>query len=130
MTKDWENLSVSIHKGKLPNLPFLELKNEILGEAYDASISFVNSKTALSLNKKHRDKDYIPNTLSFPCSENLGEVFLQLETIYAQAADFEMTKDKYLLFIFIHSLLHLKGHDHGEKMDKLEQKYLQKYATI
>lgn len=130
MQQDWENLTVSIHKGKLPNLPFLELKNEILGKDYEASISFVDEKTAKKLNKSHRQKDYIPNTLSFPYSHKSGEVFLQLETIYLQAPEFEMSKTKYLLYIYIHSLLHLKGLNHSTKMEKLEEEYLQKYATI
>ena len=57
MQQDWENLTVSIHKGKLPNLPFLELKNEILGKDYEASISFVDEKTAKKLKKGQFDLD-------------------------------------------------------------------------
>jgi len=130
MITDYGQLTVSIHKGKLPNLPFLELKNEILGEEFELSVNFVDQKTAQKLNKQHRGKDYIPNTLSFPYSETSGEIFLQLETIYQQAPEFEMSEDKYLLYIYIHSLLHISGLDHGQKMEKLEDKYLQKYATI
>lgn len=130
MIQEWNNLILSIHKGKLPNLPFLELKNDILGEGFELSVNFVDQKTAQKLNKQHRQKDYIPNTLSFPYSKSSGEIFLQLETIYAQASEFEMTKEKYLLYIYIHSILHIKGLDHGKKMEDLEKKFLGKYAII
>lgn len=129
MTLELENTTVSIHKGKLPNLPFLELKEDILGKDFDLSLSFVSEKEAKNLNKKHRGKDYIPNTLSFPYSPKSGEIFLQLETILSQAPEFEMSEPTYLLYIYIHSLLHLKGLDHGSEMDKLEKKYLQKYSA-
>ncbi len=49
MITDYGQLTVSIHKGKLPNLPFLELKNEILGEEFELSVSFVDQKTAQKL---------------------------------------------------------------------------------
>lgn len=130
MITDYGQLTVSIHKGKLPNLPFLELKNDILCDEFELSVNFVDPKTAQKLNKQHRNKDYIPNTLSFPYSKNSGEIFLQLETIYSQALEFEMSEEKYLLYIYIHSLLHISGLDHGQKMEKLEEKYLEKYATI
>lgn len=130
MTADYGQLTVSIHKGKLPYLPFLELKNDILGEEFDLSVHFVDSKTAQKLNKQHRRKDYVPNTLSFPYSKTSGEIFLQLETIFSQAPEFEMSEQNYLVYIYIHSLLHILGLDHGPKMEQLEEKYLQKYATI
>lgn len=130
MQKDWENLTVTIHKGKLPNLPFLELKQDILRTGYDLTLNFVDSKTAQKLNDLHRQKDYIPNTLSFPYTDKSGEIFLQLETIYEQAPEFEMDKETYLTYIYIHSLLHLKGLDHGREMEKLEEQYLKKYATM
>jgi probable rRNA maturation factor len=128
---EFENIEISINQKQekeISHLPFLQLKNDILGRDYSLSISFVTPKVAQSLNKKHRGMTYVPNTLSFPYSESSGEAILQLETIYSQAPEFEMDKRTYLLFILIHSLLHLKGHDHGGKMDKLEQKYLSKYS--
>lgn len=130
MNLELPNIDISSEqKRKIPNLPFLQLKDEILGNDFELSISFVSAKTAKKINIENRQKDYIPNTLSFPYSEKSGEIFLQLETIYEQAPDFEMSEDIYLLFIYIHSLLHLKGLDHGSKMESLEKKYLKKYSA-
>ena len=45
-------------KGKLPRLPFLDMKNKILGTKYDLSIAFVGRAKSRELNKRFRDKDY------------------------------------------------------------------------
>jgi rRNA maturation RNase YbeY len=129
MYLELEKVDISLSKkGTLKDSPFLSyvesLKNKILGDEYTLSISFVDKKTAKSINVKYRQKDYIPNTLSFPYSESSGEIFLQIETIYEQAGEFELSEQNFLLKIYIHSLLHLKGLDHGAKMEELEDKFL------
>lgn len=129
-TFSFENIDVFINKNQekeINHLPFLNLKDEILGCDYELSVSFVTKSKALQLNKKFKSSNYVPNTLSFPYSEKSGEIILQLETIYEQSPNFQMDKKMYLLFIIIHSLLHLKGYDHGSKMDNLEKKFLKKY---
>ena len=57
--------------GTLPNVPFLALKNMVLGKQYQLSIAFVLPATAQAINIERRAKDYIPNTLSFSLSEVL-----------------------------------------------------------
>jgi len=38
--------------------------------------------------------------------------------------DFDMTYDDYLVFIIIHSMLHLKGMEHGSTMEHKERTLL------
>jgi ssRNA-specific RNase YbeY (16S rRNA maturation enzyme) len=45
-----------------------------------------------------------------------------------EARKFDMTVNGYIGFLFIHALLHLKGLDHGDTMDKAEKKYCLKYG--
>jgi rRNA maturation RNase YbeY len=117
-------------KTGIKNFPFLFLKNEILSEKYSLSVSILNKKTAKELNIKTRNKDYIPNTLSFISSKLSGEIVLQPDEIKIQAKDFDMTYEECFLFMYIHSLLHLKNIEHGEKMEKLEEKYFLKYKYL
>ncbi len=42
--------------------------------------------------------------------------------------DFNLSKEGYIAFLFIHGLLHLKGHDHGDIMESLERRYMKKFA--
>ncbi|MCA9353385.1 rRNA maturation RNase YbeY [Candidatus Nomurabacteria bacterium] len=112
------------HKGPLPSVAFLEMKNKILGKKYELSIYFADPKTSKSLNKKYRNKTYIPDVLSFPLTEYSGEIVACLDVIYKKYKEEGFkTKKSYLSFMIIHSMLHLKGFDHGTKMEKEEEKY-------
>ncbi len=108
------------------NLPFLDIKNNILGKKYELSLVFADKKTVVKLNQQYRNKDYTPNILSFPYSKNTGEIFIHLPTAKKQAPDFDMDFDTYLVFLFIHGCLHLKGMEHSSTMEEYEKKILNK----
>jgi probable rRNA maturation factor len=103
-----------------------EIKDGVLGKRYELSVVLVNNKESRKLNKKNRNKNKPANVLSFPLEENSGEIFLDLET-KDEAVKFEMGYKKYLIFLFIHGCLHLKGYDHGPDMEKMEDKFLKKF---
>lgn len=111
-------------KGTLPRVPFLALKEKVLGKKYELSIRFASPSEAQALNILHRGKEYIPNTLSFPLSENSGEIILCRSAMRREYKKFDMEYDTYLIFIIIHSMLHLKGYEHGSTMERKEQQLL------
>ena len=111
-------------KGKLPRLPFVNLKNQILGEEYDLSLVFVTPKESQKINRETRAKDNPTNVLSFPLEENSGEIFIDPKTSAKDAPNFDMTPTKFMLFLVIHAMLHLKGYEHGSTMEKQEKKFL------
>lgn len=115
-------------KGKLPRLPFVSIKNAILGKDYDISVVCVSKATSKKLNKEHRQKDYPTNILSFPLSEKSGEIILQLDCVKRDAPDFDMSYTKFTKFLFIHGCLHLKGYEHSSTMEKEEQKFMKKFS--
>jgi ssRNA-specific RNase YbeY (16S rRNA maturation enzyme) len=49
-----------------PDVDIETLKNAILGKSYVLSVVCTSKKKIQDLNKEYRDKDYIPNILSFP----------------------------------------------------------------
>lgn len=65
--------------------------------------------------------------LSFPLSLNNGEIFICPLVAKSEASEYDLSPDGYVAFLFIHGLLHLKGYDHGDTMDKMEQKYLKMF---
>lgn len=109
-------------------LPFLEIKNDILGKDYQLSVALVGETRARSINKRSRNKTYAPNVLSFPLTRTAGELYLCPVVANKEAASFEHSKRKHLIFLYIHGLLHLRGLDHGRKMEALEETYLKKYS--
>lgn len=123
-----QSLFITKQNGTLPRVPFLALKEKVLGKSYELSIAFVDEKTAQSLNKKYRNKTYIPNTLSFSLTPKSGEIVLCIPAIKKEYKNFEMTYKKYLIFLVIHSMLHLKGFEHGSTMESMEQKYLKLFS--
>ncbi len=109
-------------------LPFAAIKTAILGATYDLSLAFIGEKRAATLNQKYRNKSYTPNVLSFPLTEKVGEIFICPAVAKREAASFSLSAEGYVAYLFIHGCLHLKGHDHGDTMDKLERKYLKAFA--
>ena len=125
-----EKLSIiNTTKGKLPNLPFLPLKNDILGNNYSLSIAFVKEKESKIINKKYRGKNKPTNILSFALRKNLGEIILCPQIIKLDAKKFAKTFDQFFEFLVIHGMLHLKGLEHSSTMEELEEKYDQKYFS-
>lgn len=110
-----------------PKLPYERIKTDILGSKYELSLTFVGTARAQQLNQTYRQKDYVPNVLSFPLTKTQGEVYITPAVAKKEAAKFSLSYQGYVGFLFIHGLLHLSGLDHGPKMEKLEQQYLKKY---
>lgn len=106
---------------------FLSISDKILGKNYDLSMVFIGNKRSRTLNREYREKDYPTNVLSFPLDDEMGEIFINLDKIKTEAKDFEMKRDEFITYLFIHGVLHLKGYDHGNEMEQLEETYLRKY---
>lgn len=115
-------------KGKLPSLPFADIKKAILGKDYELSLVFVGDTKSRTLNRTYRNKDKPTNVLSFPLSTTEGEIFLNLKKAKSEAKDFDKAFVPFVGFLYIHGLLHLKGLDHGEKMERLEKKYCKQFG--
>ena len=111
----------------MKDLKIEELKEEILGGEYELSFAFVRKNKIKELNKKYRKKDEPTDILSFPLSEDSGEILICKEIAKQKSKDFNMTFKNYLIFLVIHGLLHLKGLKHGDKMEKLEKRYLENF---
>ena len=107
-----------------------KIADDILDTSYDVSIVVVGEKRAHSLNKEYRGKDYIPNVLSFPIDETMGEIFLNPKTARLEAPKFNLSVTHYLYYLLIHSMLHLKGHDHSDEMSAKESFYMKKYFDV
>lgn len=122
------SISITNTTRSKPSLPFLEIKNDILGQQYELSIALIGETRARAVNKKSRNKPYAPNVLSFPLTKTSGEVYLCPMVANKEANNFGHSKRKHLIFLYIHGLLHLKGLDHGRKMEGLEDVYLKKYG--
>lgn len=127
--KHLDNLTITRETlGKLPRLPFLRMKNAILGEDYELSLVFVGRKKAITLHQQWKDKHDPVNILSFPLSKHEGEIIISLEKARHECKKFDRSYENYLAFLFIHGCTHLKGYVHGSQMEREEKKYREQFG--
>lgn len=105
---------------RIPNIRWEKIKNGILGKEYDLSLVFADNSLMKKINRQYRKKNKIANTLSFVFDKHAGEIFLNNNR--------RKLKNE-LLFLYIHSLLHLKGCRHNEEMREKESVYLNRFKT-
>lgn len=123
------NLAVkNFTKGRVSSLPFVNLKNEILGPKYELSLVFAGDNLLKKLNRIYRSKNKTTNVLSFSLSKISGEIFINLPLSRKEFMFHDSSFKFYVLHLFIHGMLHLKGMRHGSRMEREERKFMRKFV--
>ncbi len=124
-----ENFSIlNKTKSALPQVPFVLIKNAILGKKYCLSLVFIGERRSKKLNFSYRQKNKSTNILSFTLDKKNGEIFITPAVAKRQLKKFERKYDNCMAFLFIHGLLHLKGMEHGDTMEKSEIKFRKMFS--
>lgn len=95
----------------------------------EISVTFLKSDKIQKLNYEYRGKDKSTDVLSFPMYESmdefpeegelqLGDVVINKEQAQVQAEEYGHTFKREMVYLYVHSLLHLLGYDHEDKEDK------------
>ena len=113
----------------IPNIKFEKIKDSALGKDYDLSLIFTDQKKMKKLNLIYRDKNAPTDILSFPISDNEGEIYISLEEARMEAKKFDRPYENFIAFLFIHGCVHLKGHDHGSTMESIEAKLREQFKV-
>lgn len=96
---------------------------------YEVSISFVDDDEIRLLNKEYRGMDKPTDVLSFPMLEDnivpqellptlLGDIVISTETALRQSEEFGHSFKREIVYLTVHSMLHLLGYDHIDEEDK------------
>ncbi|MEK7646612.1 MAG: rRNA maturation RNase YbeY [Patescibacteria group bacterium] len=104
-------------------MPFAVMAEKILGKAYELSVAIVTPDEIQKINLMYRNKDEPTDILSFPLSENQGEIYLCPEEIKKESVKFDRSYENFFAFVFIHGCVHLKGYDHGGTMEGIEAQF-------
>jgi probable rRNA maturation factor len=124
-----KNLDViNTTKGTVPSVPFVKIKQAILPDDYELSITFVSPAKIKSFSVQYKGDDTHKDILSFPLSKNVGEMILNLNEIKKSAKFFDRTYEEHLKFLVIHGTLHLAGMRHGSKMETEEKRLMREIA--
>ncbi len=109
----------TVHTAPL-RLPYNLMKEKVLGKTYELSLVFVGSRRMRTLNRTYRNKDKVTDILSFTLTKDSGEIFICIDKVARQLKKLNVSLNERVAFLFIHGLHHLKGLDHGSRMDKEE----------
>lgn len=125
---EYTNLTVVREtKGEIPSLPFVQVKEAILGRSYELSLVFPTIENSKKLHKTWKKKSGPVNTLAFPLAPKEGEIIITLSQARKEAKKYGRSYHNHLLFLFIHSCLHLKGMTHGARMEQHERLWYEQY---
>src|SRR3989338_7189337 len=83
------------------------------------SIAFVDVKTMKQLNRAYRGKNGLTDVLSFPLAEGsqMGELILSYDQARKEAKERKHSVRDEIVFLIVHGMLHLFGHDHERPSD-------------
>lgn len=100
---------------------------------FEVSVSFVTNEEIRTLNREYRNVDSETDVLSFPMDDEefdgiiiLGDIVLSTQRIIEQANDFEHSLEREMLYLTVHSMLHLLGYDHMMTQEKEEMRAREK----
>lgn len=101
-------------------------------EVCDVSVTFVSPEEIHQLNRDYRGVDRVTDVLSFPQYNSpeemqgdlieLGDVVICREQAEAQAEEYGHSFQREIIYLFVHSILHLLGYDHMEEEEKKEMR--------
>ncbi len=74
-------------KSPIPRFPYEEALNAIL-PGWDMSLAFAGKTRAKAMNVALRNKDYVPNVLSYESGTKSGEIVICVEVAWRQAPDY------------------------------------------
>ena len=119
----------------LPKIPFQKMAERVLGKKYELSLVVCGDSLAQRMNRRYRPgrsgkKSYRPNVLSFPLTKSSGEIFLNAACAAREAKKYKVSLTARLALLYVHGLFHLKGLDHGARMERLERAMLKKFGLI
>ena len=82
---------------------------------------FCDDEYLLNINKQYLDHDYYTDVISFDYTEaNLvsGDVFISIDRVKENAADYDVTFDEELKRVIIHGILHYCGYKDKSDADE------------
>ena len=112
-------------------------KERIDEEGAEASVSFVTPEEIQTLNRDYRNVDRVTAVRSFPQFDSvddlidmqeetgvaeLGDVVICMDRAKEQAEEFGHPLEREVIYLFVHSILHLLGYDHMEEEEKAEMR--------
>ncbi|MBU6214945.1 rRNA maturation RNase YbeY [Patescibacteria group bacterium] len=96
---------------------------------WELSLAFVGPAKARKLNESLRQKTYVPNVLSYAVGKKSAEIIICPSIAKTEAPAHALSEKDFILYLFIHGVLHIKGWAHGDRMESCERTLMAQYAS-
>jgi len=109
-----ENVELPILQKQKTNRWIKEIAADYNLKVGDIAYIFCSDERILEVNNQYLNHDYYTDIITFDYSEGntiSGDIFISLDTVRSNSADFEVSFENELLRIIIHGILHLCGQD-------------------
>ncbi len=138
--QDKFRLSIKMRK-LIKNAITAALLYENCNSKYEVSVIICDDEKIKEMNSEYRGVDTPTDVLSFPMEDDeiLGDIVVSLEKTFDQAYKYGHTAERELIFLVVHSMLHLLGYDHEKsaedekimfaKQKDIMLKYFRKYKS-
>ena len=124
-----KNLSINNKtKSALPGVPVDKKRSSALGKDYNLCLVVIGEIRSKKLNFLYRKKNKSTGILSYPLDKKSGEIFITIQVAKRQTKKFQRSFQNLIAFLFIHGLMHLKGMDHGDTMERAEEKLRKQFG--
>lgn len=83
---------------------------------------FCDDDYLIEINRQYLDHDTLTDIISFDYSEGIvlqGDIFISVERVKDNAADFDVSFDKELLRVMAHGVLHYAGYKDKSEADEM-----------
>lgn len=114
-------------RARISRAIFRAIASAALPKTYKLNLIFVNPSKIAKLNKIYGNRSKPTDILSFPLNKNEGEMYICPSEARGESKKFNRSYADFLAFLFIHGCVHLKGHDHGGTMERIEAKLRRKF---
>lgn len=117
----------------------IAMEYEEFGDDFEVCLSFVDKDEIQRMNREFRNIDRVTDVLSFPQYDEeggfvgiededifIGDVILCVDKAREQALEYGHSFEREMIYLTIHSILHLLGYDHEEEEDKMQMRSREK----
>jgi probable rRNA maturation factor len=129
--KSWQNYRRYLNTIVLKTVETLNIDAQLA-----LSLILIDDDAMHRMNMEYRGVDRSTDVISFAMEEGeadliasdireIGDVFINVDAIRNQAADYGHSLKREFCFLFTHGLLHLLGYDHMHDADEKEMNSLQ-----
>lgn len=136
------------HLSLIEELIIATSKELDLGGNFEVSITLVDNDRIQAINRDYREIDQATDVISFALEDDdeadfaiffddelgesetglprlLGDIFISIDKVKEQAADYNHSFERELGFLTVHGFLHLNGYDHQTEAEEREMFALQ-----